>query len=112
MIPMWWRSSLKTSLERYGKNMSCASLASTVGVFVVLRVPSTPDPSGLSVVMTREDFDEIRVRMTIKYTRWSDLWIYTYLPAEEGPGTDRGAEEGEGGTTKEREGRETGSLQH
>lgn len=41
----------------------------------MLRVPSTPDPSGLSVVMTQEDFEEIRVRMTVKYTRWTDWWI-------------------------------------
>lgn len=37
-------------------------------VCVIFRVPSTPDPSGLSVVMTHDDFDEIRVRKTVKYT--------------------------------------------
>ena len=79
----------------------------------MLRVPSTPDPSGLSVVMTQEDFSEIRVRMTVMYRGWTNsMYVWTYLPAEEGPGTDRGAEEGEGGTTEEREGRETGGLQH
>ena len=31
-------------------------------VCVLYRVPSTPDPSGLSVVMERNDFNHIRVR--------------------------------------------------
>ena len=29
---------------------------------VLCRVPSTPDPSGLSAIMTKVDFDQIRVR--------------------------------------------------
>lgn len=45
----------------------------------MLRVPSTPDPSGLSVVMTQEDFSEIRVRMTVMYRGWTNSMYVWFL---------------------------------
>ena len=66
MTLMWWRSSQKISLERYGEGEKCVSHCSVSDVHVHVlcsaRVPSTPDPSGLSVVMNKEDFNQIRVR--------------------------------------------------
>ena len=42
------------------------------------RVPSTPDPSGLSVVMTTDDFSQIRVREMLS-TLSAQLHVHVHV---------------------------------